>query len=425
METKRLKTEFIAGLTTFFTMAYIVVVNPSILATEGTGIPFEGALTSTVLLCFLMTLLMGLYAKLPYGVAPGMGVNAFFTFSIILGNQVPWQAALGIVFWSGVLFLLCSVTPVRVAIARSIPQSLRHATAAGIGLFITFIGLKNAGLVVSDPATLVRLGPLNHTSALVFIGMMIMVVFMKRKNPFAFLFGIVFVTTAALILGDIQAPTSWVSAPDFKSTVFQLDIWGALKWIYLPSIISIFFTDFFDSISTFIGCSYMGGMIGPDGEPKNLREGLIVDSLATLGAGLLGTSSGTAYVESSAGIEAGGRTGLTAVVIAFCFLPFLFLSPLAGMIPAYATAPVLILVGSLMFKSISGLRFDSVEEYVPAFLTIALIPLTFSITQGLLWGFVTHVLLFVIAGRKKEISPVLWGVAATSLALLVLEHGAK
>lgn len=421
----RLRTEIVAGLTTFFTMAYIVVVNPSILSTPGTGITFSGALTGTVLLCFLMSLLMGLYAKLPYAVAPGMGVNAFFTFSIILGNQVPWQAALGIVFWSGVLFFLCSVTPIRVSIAQAIPKSLRHATAAGIGLFITFIGLKNAGLVVADTATLVKLGSLDHTSALVFLGMMIMVVFMKRKNPFAFLFGIVFVTVAALLIGDIQAPESYVSLPDFKTTLFQLDLWGALKLAYLPSIISIFFTDFFDSISTFIGCSYMGGLTDEKGEPKNLKEGLIVDSLATLGAGLLGTSSGTAYVESSAGIEAGGRTGVTAVVVALCFLPFLFLGPLAGMIPAYATAPVLILVGSLMFKSIAGLKFDSVEEYVPAFLTIALIPLTFSITQGLLWGFITHVLLFVIAGRRKEISGVLWGVAAISLALLVLEHGAK
>src|SRR5262245_22435797 len=399
MNQPNLKTEAIAGVTTFFTMAYIVIVNPQILSADGkTGMAFSGVLTATVLVCFTMTLLMGLYAKLPFAVAPGMGINAFFTYTIILGKGVPWPTALGIIFWAGVFFLLISATPIRESIAKAIPTEIRIAAAAGIGIFLTFIGLKNAGFVVSDPVTLVKLGALGKPALLTILGVVISVLLMARKSPFAFMSAIVAVTIIALLLGMIAAPPSVLSLPDFKSVFLKLDILGALKLGLLPSIISILFTDLFDSISTFIGVAHAGDLLDEHGHPRNLREGLIVDSLATLGAGLVGTSSGTAYIESIAGIEMGGRTGRTSIATALCFLPCIFIAPLAGMAPSFATAAVLILVGAAMFRSVGQIKFSKLEEGVPAFLTLILIPLTFSITQGILWGFISHVGLYLIVG---------------------------
>lgn len=416
------RTEAIAGVTTFFTMAYIVVVNPSILSTPGTGIAFSGALTATVLICFTMTLLMGLYAKLPFAVAPGMGINAFFTFTIILTQGVWWQTALGIVFWAGVLFLIISITPVRETIAKAIPSELRIGTAAGIGIFLTFIGLKNAGLIVSDPVTFVKLGQLNETTLIAILGLVVIVFLMIRRSSLALLAGMFVITAIALLRGYITAPSQIFSPPDFHTVFLKLDILGALKLSLLPAIIAILFTDLFDSISTFMGVSHASGLLDEDGNPRNLRQGLVVDSVATFGAGLAGTSSGTAYIESIAGINAGGRTGLTSVFTALCFLPCFFLAPLAGMVPPYATAPVLVLVGAAMFKSVAEINFGKIEEGLPAFLTIILIPLTFSITQGILWGFVAHVGLYLIVGRRKEIHPVMYVLALIAIGLLLLEH---
>jgi AGZA family xanthine/uracil permease-like MFS transporter len=417
-----LRTEAIAGVTTFFTMAYIVVVNPSILSTPGTGMAFSGVLTATVLVCFLMTLLMGVYAKLPFAVAPGMGINAYFTFTVILTQQVWWQTALGIVFWAGVLFLLISITPIRETIAKAIPAELRIATAAGIGIFLTFIGLKNAGLIVSDPVTFVKLGKLSFTTLLAVIGFMITVVLLIRRSSLAFLAGIFVVTVIAWAAGLVAAPDRMFSAPDFETVFLKLDILGALKLSLLPAIIGILFTDLFDSISTFIGVAHAADLLDENGNPRNLRQGLVVDSVATFGAGLAGTSSGTAYIESIAGITAGGRTGLTSVFTAVCFLPCFFLAPLAAMVPPFATAPVLVFVGAAMFKTVSAINFTRIEEGLPAFLTIILIPLTFSITQGILWGFVAHVGLYLITGRRKDVHPVMYVLAAVAIGLLVLEH---
>ena len=417
-----IRTEAIAGVTTFFTMAYIVIVNPSILSTEGTGMSFSGVLTATVLICFTMTLLMGLYAKLPFAVAPGMGINAFFAFTIILGQKVPWQVALGIVFWAGVAFLLISATPIRVAIAKAIPPGLRIATAAGIGIFLTFIGLRNAGFIAADPVTFVRLGALDHRALLTILGTGLTIWLLNRKSPFAYLAGIFVVTLVAWAFGLVKAPLKLFSAPDFSSVFLKLDILGALKLSLLPAIIAILFTDLFDSISTFIGVSHAAGLVDKDGHPRNLKEGLIVDAMATLGAGLAGTSSGTAYIESVAGINMGGRTGLTSVFTALCFLPCFFLAPLAGSVPGFATAPVLILVGAQMFKSVSQISFARIEDALPAFLTIILIPLTFSITQGILWGFISHVCLYLMAGRRREVHGVMYALAAVSVGLLILEH---
>jgi AGZA family xanthine/uracil permease-like MFS transporter len=416
------RTELVAGVTTFFTMAYIVVVNPLVLSKEGTGMPFSGVLTATVLVAFVMTLLMGVYARLPFAVAPGMGLNAFFAYTLVLGRGVPWPVALGLVFWAGVLFLLVSLTPLREAIARAIPRSLRTAAAAGIGVFLTFIGLKNAGVVAPHPETFVTLGRLDYKALLMLLGLAVTVLLMKRKSPFAFLAGIFAVTLAAWALGDVKTPPSPFSAPDFTSVFLKLDPLGALKLSLLPAVVAVMFTDLFDSISTFIGVSQASGMTDEAGHPRNLREGLIVDSWATLGAGLAGSSPGTAYIESVAGIEMGGRTGLTSVFTALCFLPCLFLAPLAGMVPAYATAPVLVLVGAFMFSSVASVDFKKIEDALPAFLTVVLIPLTFSITQGILWGFISHAGLYLLAGRGREVGRVMYALAVVSAALLVVER---
>jgi len=418
-----IRTEAIAGITTFFTMVYIVVVNPQVLSADGkTGMAFSGVLTATVLVCFSMTLLMGLYTKLPFAVAPGMGINAFFTYTIILGKGVPWPTALGIIFWAGVLFLLISATPIRESIAKAIPAELRIAAAAGIGIFLTFIGLKNAGFVVADPVTFVKLGNLGKPALLTILGVAISAFLMSRKSPFAFLAAIVIVMIIAWALGMVSAPPGLVNLPDFKSVFLKLDILGALKLALAPAIVAVMFTDLFDSISTFIGVSNAADLLDERGHPRNLRQGLIVDSLATLGAGLAGSSSGTAYIESVAGINMGGRTGLTSVFTALCFLPCFFIAPLAGMVPPYATAAVLILVGAAMFRSIGQIKFSQLEEGVPAFLTLILIPLTFSITQGILWGFISHVGLYLMVGRRKDIHPVMYALALVSIGLLLLER---
>ena len=414
--------EITAGITTFLTMSYIVLVNPSILSTPGTGMPFSGALTATVLVCFTMTLLMGLYAKLPFGVAPGMGLNAFFAYTLVINGGVPWPVALGIIFWAGVIFLLVSATPLRERIALAIPDTIRAATAGGIGLLLTFIGLQNAGFVAANPATMVGVGPIDHRVVLTLAGLLVMVWLSRRNNPFAYLAGIALVTAGGWIGGWVAAPTAWLSAPDFSSVFLKLDIWGALKLALVPAMITVMLTDLFDSLSTFIGVAQAAGLVDDKGEPRNLRQGLIVDSFATLGAGLFGSSSGTAFVESIAGIRMGGRTGLTAVVTAFCFLPCLFIAPLAAAIPPYATSGVLILAGVSMFQAITRVPFDRLEVAVPAFATLILIPLTFSITQGILWGFILHAALHAVVGRGRAVTGGAWGLAAVSVALLVIEH---
>lgn len=417
-----LRNDVVGGLTTFLAVSYIVVVNPSILATDGTGMSFSGVMTATVLLSFITTLLMGVYARLPFAVAPGMGVNAFFTFTLVLGQQIPWPVALGIVFWAGVLFVLLSVLPLREAIVRAIPDHLQTAMSAGIGLFLTFLGLRAAGLVAADPVTLVRPGAIGLQGCLALAGLAIMVVLTARRNPLAYVSGMAAVTAAGWLLGEVQLPATYIAAPDFSSVFLRLDIWGALQWSLAPAIFAFLFTDLFDSLSTLIGVSHATGLTDTEGRPRNIKEGLVVDALATLGAGLFGTSSGTAYIESAAGIEAGGRTGRSAVVTALCFLPCFFLAPVVGAVPAYATAPVLVLVGALMFRSVARIDFSRLEHAIPAYLMVVLIPLTFSITQGILWGLLAHVALYLFAGRARDLSPAMYLMAIAGLVLLVVER---
>jgi AGZA family xanthine/uracil permease-like MFS transporter len=349
-----------------------------------------------------------------------MGLNAFFAFTIVIQNKVPWQTALGMVFWAGVLFLLVSITPLREQIALAIPSALRKAAGAGIGLLLTFVGLRNAGIVVSDPATIVRMGALDHRAVFLVIGILIAATLMRRGSPLAFLAAIFVVTALAWATGYAQRPDRIVGVPDFSSTFLALDVRGALRFPLLPAIVAILFTDLFDSLSTFIGVSSAAGLTDPEGRPINLRRGLTVDAVATLTSGLAGTSPGTAYVESIAGIRMGGRTGRASVVTALCFLPCFFLAPLAAAVPGYATAAVLLLVGASMFQSISSLDFSSIEDVLPAFATIILIPLTLSITQGILWGFLLHAALYTVTGRWKEVGTALWILAALSAVLLLL-----
>jgi AGZA family xanthine/uracil permease-like MFS transporter len=335
---------------------------------------------------------------------------------------VPWPTALGIVFWAGVLFLIVSATPLREVIALAIPAGLRLATAGGIGLLLTLIGLRNAGLIESDPATLVRLGTIDHRAVFLLGGVLIAVALMRRQNPLAFLAAIFLVTGVAWTFGYAAPPERVVSAPDFSSVFLKLDIVDALRLALVPAIITILFTDLFDSLSTFIGVASASGLVDRDGKPINLRRGLIVDSFATFGAGLVGTSPGTAYVESIAGIRMGARTGRASVVTALCFLPCLFVAPLASAVPGYATAAVLVLVGLAMFRTVTTIDFASPEDGLPAFVTIVMIPLTLSISSGILWGFLLHALLYVVVGRARELRPALWVLAALSAGLIALGH---
>ncbi len=417
-----LRVEFVAGMTTFFTIAYVLIVHPKILATPETGMPFSGVLTATVLLCFFLTLLMGLYAKLPFAVAPGMGVNAFFAATLIVQEKIPWPTALGMVFWSGVLFVLISVTPLRTLLARAIPQHLRMAIAAGMGLFLAFLGFQQAGFLAANPDTLLTWQPMGLKSVLSLFGLVMAVLLLRRKHPLALLFGILGATFLSWCFQLTKIPHSFLSWPDFRSVLFKLDLWGALKWSLVPSIVSLFFTDFFDSLSTFVGVAEASGLKEPDGKPLRLKQGLIVDAFATLFAGLLGTSSGTAYLESMAGIEVGGKTGRTAMVAAFCFLPCLFFAPLFEMVPEYCTAPVLILVGIMMFRSVFQCPLAHWEDILPMGLVIFLMPFTFSITQGILWGFSAHVLLYLLVGRRKELSWAMISMGTLSIFLLLYQH---
>ena len=417
-----LSADVIGGLTTFVTMSYVVIVNPAILAAPGTGMPFAWVMSATVLVAFSMTLLMGLYARLPFAVAPGTGLNAFFAFTIVVQRQVPWPTALGMVFWAGVLFLLVSATPLREQMALAIPPGLRIAAAAGIGLLLTFIGLRSAGLITADQATLVRAGTVDHRAAFLLLGLAAAVALMRRNNPLAFLSSIAAVTALSWAFGYVRAPSQFVSAPDFSSVLLELDPIGALRLSLLPAIVSILFSDLFDSLSTFLGVATAAGLTDADGRPLNLRRGLIVDAWATLGAALAGSSPGTAYVESIAGIRMGGRTGRASVVTALCFLPCFFIAPLVAAVPGYATAPVLVLVGVAMFQTVKEIDFGTVEDSLPPFATLVLIPMTFSITQGILWGFVLHALLYTLAGRAREVRPALWALAALAVGLLLLER---
>lgn len=419
-----MQTEVIAGFSSFLATSYIIVVNPAVLSQA--GLTFTSVLTATVLVSFFSSLMMGLYAKNPIIVAPGMGLNAFFTFSAVIGMKVPWPIALGAVFWSGIFFLLLSIFNIRTYIVRAIPHPLRYAIAAGIGLFITLIGFSNAHFITHHPATIVGAGELNVVVITFLIGLVFTAILIARKIKGAILIGIFFTTLAAYPIGrfwgnDVLVHFSGVFAmPDFD-LFLQLDLVHSLQWSVLPVIFAFVFTDLFDSLSTLVGLSEAANLLDKNGEPRNLKRSLITDAVSTTLAGLVGSSPGTAYIESAVGIEEGGRTGLTAVVGALLFLPFLFLSPVLSVVPAIATAPALVLVGVFMVRPVIKINWQQLDEAIPAFLAMVLIPFTYSITQGIIWGFLSWTVLKAATGKAKEVSLALWIIDAFALLALVLE----
>lgn len=417
-------TEIVAGVSSFLATSYIIVVNPTILSQA--GMPFSAVLTATVLVSFFSSLMMGLYARNPILVAPGMGLNAFFTFSVVLGMKVPYPIALGAVFWSGIIFLLLSVFNVRTHIVRAIPRPLRFAIAAGIGLFITLIGFVNAGFVVHNPATVVGVSKLNPALITFLVGLMVTAVLVAKKIKGALLLGILITTIAAYPLGrwwgDTGTIVSWQglwAAPDF-SLVLKMDLLHSLTWAMVPVIFAFVFTDMFDSLSTFVGLSEASNLLEENGEPKNIKRSLITDAIATTLSGLLGSSPATAYIESAVGIEAGGRTGLTAITGAVLFLPFLFLSPLLSTVPPIATGTALVLVGVFMVSPVVRIKWLQWDEAIPAFLAMVLIPFTYSITQGIIWGFLSWTVLKLVTGKRNEISLTLWIIDAFAIVALVI-----
>jgi len=425
-----LKTEILAGITSFLACLYIIVVNPAIL--KDTGMPFSGVLTATVLVCFFSSVAMGLYAKNPIIVAPGMGINAFFTYTAVIGMKIPWETALGTVFWSGVIIMILSFSNIRVHILQAIPQSVRMGLASGIGLFIALIGLENAGFIIANPATLISKAPINSITATFLIGLAVTIVLVIKKVPGSLILGIIITTLIAIPIGRVWGDASAVNfgtktlvtfngifaAPDF-SLLFKMDLLGALKFSAIPVIFVFVFVDMFDSISTFMGLAEAGNLLDENGQPRNVKHSLIADGFATLIAGVLGSSAGTAYIESATGIREGGRTGLTAVVGGILFLPFLFLSPLASVVPSIATAPVLVIVGALFMIPIMKLDWSDFEIAFPAFISMILIPFTFSITEGIVFGLLSYSIIKLSLGKYKELTPMLIVLNIVSILFLI------
>lgn len=405
---EQISTEILAGISSFLATAYIIVVNPSILSQ--TGMPFPAVLTATILVSFFSSLMMGIYANNPILVAPGMGLNAFFTYTAVLTDGLSWQVALGTVFWSGIFFLILSAFNIRSYIVKAIPKPLRFGIAAGIGLFITLIGFANAKFIVPNPATMISLGNLNAPTLTFIAGLLVTVILLIRNVKGSILIGIVLTSLLAWPIGRWWGGTETVitidhivSKPDF-SLLFQLDFVNSLKWSLAPIILAFVFTDMFDSLSTFVGLAEASNLLDENGEPRNIRRSLMVDAISTTIAGLTGSSPGTAYIESAVGIEQGGKTGLTAVMGAILFLPFLFLSPLLSAVPSIATAPALVLVGVFMMKPVIRINWNDLSEAFPAFLAMVLIPFTYSITQGIIWGFLSWTALKLLSGRARDIS---------------------
>jgi AGZA family xanthine/uracil permease-like MFS transporter len=407
------RTEVIAGLTTFLTMAYIIFVNPSILGDA--GMPKGAVFVATCLIAALGTLIMGLYANYPIAMAPGMGLNAYFAYVVVLGMGYTWQVALGAVFISGCLFLIVTVTGLRELFIQGIPQSLRTAITVGIGMFLALVALKSAGVVAASPATFVTLGDL-HSAPVVLatLGFLIIVVLDRLKVRGAILIGIMTVTVLSFFFGGNKFHGVFDAPPSIAPTFMQLDILGALKGGILNVVLVFFLVEMFDATGTLMGVAKRAGLLVP-GKMERMNKALLADSGAIFAGSLLGTSSTTAYVESAAGVQAGGRTGLTAVVVAVLFLACLMISPLAGSVPAYATAPALLFVGCLMLRDLVELDWEDTTEVIPAAVTALAMPFTYSIANGLAFGFITYAVLKLFTGRAREVHAMVWVIAAVFL----------
>ena len=414
------RTELLAGMTTFIAMAYILFVNPNILADA--GIPKEAAIASTIWIAALASLAMGIFANYPVALAPGMGLNAFFAYYVCGVLGLHWTVALGAVFFSGVLFLILTVGGIRQAIINAVPRDLKYAISVGIGLFIAFIGLKGTGLIVENSATYVSLGHVTApTTLLSLFGLLLTAALMARNVHGSILIGIFVTTILAMILGMTPAPkgiTDIVSTslPHMGETFGQLDLAGA--WHY--GLISIIFTftvvELFDNMGTLIGLTTKAKMVRPDGHIENIDKALTTDAVGTMVSAMFGTSTVTSYIESAAGIAAGGRTGLTAVAAGVLFLAALLFTPLIGLVPAFATAPALILVGALLMSEVGKIDFSDFTNALPVFLTIIMMPLTSSIANGFAFGFISYTVMKLCAGQYKKVS---WIMYLVSIAFLI------
>ncbi|MBP9493377.1 MAG: NCS2 family permease [Sulfurospirillum sp.] len=409
------KTEITAGFTTFLTMMYIVPVNAIIMSK--TGMPMEALITATALITIFSTVLNGLWANTPIAMSVGMGLNAYFTFGLVLGMKIPWQTALGVVFISGVLFLILSFTKFRVWIMESVPADLRRAISAGIGAFIAFIGLKSMGMVVANPAVLVGVGNFKNPNVLLgVLGLILVLAFYSWRIKGAFILAVFLTSIIAWVSGIAPYPTEFISLPaSISPIVFELDIASAMTFSLLPVIVTFLITDLFDSLGTLAGVGYRAGLFKDDG--KELQKTLEVDAAATVGGALLGLSTTTSFIESASGVEEGGRTGLTAVATGLFFVLTLFMMPLFKAIPENAIYPVLVMVGVLMFGELSNVNFKDTATAVSTFLIVLMMPLTFSITNGLAFGLISYLLIKVI---KKEYEEINIGIVFLTLVSLIV-----
>jgi AGZA family xanthine/uracil permease-like MFS transporter len=404
------RTELLAGLTTFLTMAYIIFVNPSILADA--GMPKDAVFIATCLAAAIGSLIMGLYANYPIAMAPGMGLNAYFAYGVVKGMGYTWEAALGAVFISGCLFLLVSLTKIRAMIINGIPHSIRAAITAGIGLFLAIIALKNAGIIAAHPATFITLGKLNTLPVLLaVVGFFAIVAMDHLRVKGAILIGIILVTVLSFVFAENKFMGIVSAPPSIAPTLLKLDIAAAINVGVLNVVLAFFLVELFDATGTLMGVAKRAGLLR-EGKMGRLNKALLADSTAIVAGAVLGTSSTTAYIESAAGVQAGGRTGLTAVTVAILFLAALFIAPLARAVPAYATAPALFYVSCLMLREMVDIAWDDHTESVPAVVTALLMPFTYSIANGIAFGFISYAGLKLLTGRAREVAPIVWIIAA-------------
>jgi len=414
------KTEIVAGFTTFVTMAYIIIVNPKIL--EIAGIPVGPSMVATIMSAFFGTLAMGVYAKRPFAIAPYMGENAFIAFTVVKVLGYSWQTALGAIFLSGVLFTVLTLFKIRGWLANGIPESLKIAFAVGIGLFLAFIGLNETGIVtIGVPGAPVKVGNLHtSTNLLAIVGLLTIAILMIRKNNAAILIGIIFTTILGFIFGITPIPEKFVSFPPDMSEIFlKLDIAGAFTWGFFAVILTTFVMDFVDTMGTLIGVSYRAGFLDENGNLPEIEKPMLCDALATVVGALFGTTTTGTFIESAAGIEAGGRSGFTSVVTAFLFLAALFFTPILTVIPAYAYGTALIIVGMLMLRPIIKLNFDDLTDVIPAFLTIALMSFTYNLGIGMTAGFVVYPIAKLVGGKVSEVHASMWLLFSVSILFYI------
>ncbi len=412
------RTEILAGITTFLTMAYIIFVNPNILADAGmdSGAVFVATCLAAALGCFIM----GIYARLPVALAPGMGLNAFFTYGVVLGMGYTWQTALGAVFLSGCIFVLLSLFKIREWVINAIPNSLKQGIVAGIGAFLAFIALKSSGIIVANEATFVSLGDLQQFSPMMAaLGFFMIIGLVYRNIPGAVTIGILAVTVIAVLAGQVPFSGVMSMPPPIAPTFMQLDIAGAFDIAMISVIFAFLFVDLFDTSGTLIGVTSKAGLVDEKGDIRNLDKALLADSTATVAGSLLGTSSTTSFVESTAGVAAGGRTGLMAVTVGVLFLLSIFFAPLAGMIPAYATAGAIFYVSVLMLYTLKDIDWEDLTEAAPVAVVLLLTPLTYSIADGISLGFITYTVVKVLTGKFNQVSPAVWVLTIILLGKIV------